>query len=132
MPGAFNMDHVQPITPIWFQKIFNFFTFILGGQFLLPQRANMHKREFSQLQNWMRQRVRRKAVICGGPFRRRSHFWGSRRSQKKQEPQEAITGQLTRSPTLSSSPNPSRQLPAKVLSSVPSIDDVRMWSGYPN
>ena len=26
-------------------------TFILGGQFLLPQRANMEKREFLQLQN---------------------------------------------------------------------------------
>ena len=37
-------------------RIFNFFTFILGGQFLLPQRANMEKREFIQLQNWMRQR----------------------------------------------------------------------------
>ena len=132
MTGTFKLDHLHPAEPILFWKFSYFSTFILGSHFLLPKRANMQKREFSQLQNWMRQRVRRKAVICGGPFRRRSHFWGSRRSQKKQEPQEAITGQLTRSPTLSSSPNPSRQLPAKVLSSVPSIDDVRMWSGYPN
>ena len=40
VPGAFKLDHLQPIEPILFQKIFNFFTFILGGQFLLPQRAN--------------------------------------------------------------------------------------------
>ena len=56
VPGAFKLDHLQPFEPILSQKIFNFFTFILGGQFLLPQRANMQKRKFSQLQNWMRQR----------------------------------------------------------------------------
>ena len=55
VPGVFKLDHVQPIKPILFQKIVNFFTFILGGQFLLPQRANNGKREFTQLQNWMRQ-----------------------------------------------------------------------------
>ena len=56
VPGAFKSDHLQPIKLILLQKIFNFFTFILGGQFLLPQRANMQKREFSKLKNWMRQR----------------------------------------------------------------------------
>ena len=40
MPGALKLVHIQPIEPILFQKIFNFFTFILGGLFLLPQRAN--------------------------------------------------------------------------------------------
>ena len=35
--GVFKLDHLQPIGPILLQKIFNFFTFILGGQFLLPK-----------------------------------------------------------------------------------------------
>ena len=37
MPGAFKLDHLQPLEPILSQNIMNFFTFILGGQFLLPQ-----------------------------------------------------------------------------------------------
>ena len=45
MPGAFKLDHLHPIKPLLFWKFFNFFTFILGGQFLLPQRANNGKRE---------------------------------------------------------------------------------------
>ena len=40
VPGAFKLDHLQPFKPILFWKIFNFFHFILGSQFLLPQRAN--------------------------------------------------------------------------------------------
>ena len=68
VPGAFKQDHLQPFKPILSQKIFNFFTFILGGQFLLPQRANMEKREFSQLQNWMRQRGFSAWGIQTGPF----------------------------------------------------------------
>ena len=44
---------VGPIEPILLLKFFNFFTFMLGGQFLLPQRANTEKREFSQLQKWI-------------------------------------------------------------------------------
>ena len=40
MPGEFKLDHLQLFEPILFQKVFNFFIFILGGQFLLPQRAN--------------------------------------------------------------------------------------------
>ena len=50
MPGAFKLDHLQPIEPILSQNIFNFYTFLLGGQLLLPQRAIMEKREFIQLQ----------------------------------------------------------------------------------
>ena len=68
MPGACKLDHLQPIEPILFQNIFNFFAFILGGQFLLPQRANNGKREFIQLQNWMRQRGFGAWDIQTGPF----------------------------------------------------------------
>ena len=38
VPGAFKLDHLQHFKPILFQKFYNFFTYILGGQFLLPQR----------------------------------------------------------------------------------------------
>ena len=68
MPGSFKLDHLQPFEPILSQMIFNFFTFILGGQFLLPQRANNGKREFIQLQNWMRQRGFSAWGIQPGPF----------------------------------------------------------------
>ena len=42
---ALKLDHLQPIKPILFQKIFHFFSFILGGPFLLPQWANNGKGE---------------------------------------------------------------------------------------
>ena len=45
VPGAFKLDLLQPFKPILFTRIFSFFTFILGSQFLLPQRANNGKRE---------------------------------------------------------------------------------------
>ena len=57
VPGAFNLDHLHTFKPILFWKFFICFTFILGGQFLLPQRANNGKREFIQPQKWMTQRV---------------------------------------------------------------------------
>ena len=53
VPWAFKLDHLHPFQPILFWQFSNFFTFILGSPFLLPQRANNGKREFSQLQNWM-------------------------------------------------------------------------------
>ena len=56
VPGAFKLDHLQPVEPLLLWNVSNFSTFILGSQFLLPQRANNQKRKFSQLQNWMRQR----------------------------------------------------------------------------
>ena len=56
VPGAFKLDHLHPLEPILFPKIFNFFTFILGSPFLLPQRANYEKGKFSQLPIWIRQR----------------------------------------------------------------------------
>ena len=68
VPGAFKLDHLQPFELILSQKIFIFFTFILGGQFLLPQRANMQEREFSQLQNWIRHRGLGAWGIQTGPF----------------------------------------------------------------
>ena len=66
--GTFKLDPLQPIELILSQKIFNLFTFILGGQFLLPQRANYGKREFFQVQNWMRQRDLGAWGIQTGPF----------------------------------------------------------------
>ena len=68
MPGAFKLDHLHPVEPILFSKFYNFFTFILGGQFLLPQRANTEKGEFSQLQKWTRQRGVSAWGIQIGPF----------------------------------------------------------------
>ena len=55
VPGASKLDHLQPFAPLTFWKISNFFTFILGGQFLLPQMANFGKGEFIQLKKRMRQ-----------------------------------------------------------------------------
>ena len=68
VPGAFKLDHLQPIKPLLFPNFYNSFTFILGGQFLLPQRANNGKGEFSRLQNWMRQRGLSTWGIQTGPF----------------------------------------------------------------
>ena len=44
MLGAFKLGHMQFFEPILSWKFFHFFTFILEGQFLLPQRANNWKR----------------------------------------------------------------------------------------
>ena len=66
VPGAFKLDHLQKT--LLFPQFSNFFTFILGGQFLLPQRANNGKREIFQPQNWMRQRVFSAWNIQTGPF----------------------------------------------------------------
>ena len=66
-PWAFKLDRLHPFKPLLFSKISNFFTFILGGQFLLPQRANNGKREFIQLQKWMIQRVFSAWGIKTGP-----------------------------------------------------------------
>ena len=38
MPVAFKLDHLQPIEQLLFPNFCNFFTFILGGQFLLQCR----------------------------------------------------------------------------------------------
>ena len=39
VPGAFKLDHLQPVEPILFLQISNFSLFYTGGQFLLPQRG---------------------------------------------------------------------------------------------
>ena len=57
-----------PHKSLLFWKFSYFFTFILGGQFLLPQRANNGKGEFSQPQNWMRQGGLGSLGIQTGPF----------------------------------------------------------------
>ena len=57
VPGAIKLDHLQPVEPLLVWKNSSFFTFMLGGQFLLPQRANNGKREFFQPQNWLGERV---------------------------------------------------------------------------
>ena len=45
MPGAFKLDHLQPLMPLLLWYFCNFFTFILGGHFLLLQLLG--KRDFS-------------------------------------------------------------------------------------
>ena len=57
VPGAFKLKHLHPVEPLFLRKFSFFFTFILGGQFLLPLRANNGKVGFSQLEKWMRQRL---------------------------------------------------------------------------
>ena len=37
MPETFKLDHLQPVKPLLFQNFSNFFTLLLGSQFLLPQ-----------------------------------------------------------------------------------------------
>ena len=68
MPVAFKLDHLQPNQPILFWDISIFFIFILGRPFLLPQRANNEKREFSQPKKWMIQRILSAWGIQTGPF----------------------------------------------------------------
>ena len=68
VPWAFKLDHLQPFKPILFWQFSIYMTFILGGQFLLPQRASSEKREFSQLQKWIGQRGLSAWGIQAGPF----------------------------------------------------------------
>ena len=55
VPGAFKLDHLQSFKSLLFWKFSNFFTFILGGQFLLPQRTNNCKRGIFKPRKWVRQ-----------------------------------------------------------------------------
>ena len=68
VPGAFKLCHLQPVEPLLFLKFSNSFTFILGVQFLIPQRANNEKREFTQLQKRMGQWGLCAWGIQTGPF----------------------------------------------------------------
>ena len=51
-----------------FPKFSNLLSFILGVQFLLPQRANNEKRKITQLQLWTRQRDFSACDIQTGPI----------------------------------------------------------------
>ena len=64
VPGAFKLDHLHPVKPILFSKFYLY----TGGQFLLPQRANNEKMEFSQLKKWTGQRGFSAWGIQSGPF----------------------------------------------------------------
>ena len=68
VPGAFKLDHLQTFKPILLREFSISLTFILGGQFLLPQRANSEKREKVQFQKWMRQRSLSAWGIQTGPL----------------------------------------------------------------
>ena len=68
VPWALKLDHLHPFKPLLFWKFSIFFTFILGSLFLLPQRTNNWKREFTQLQKWMRQKVFSALGNQIGPF----------------------------------------------------------------
>ena len=37
MPGAFKLDHLQPVEPTLFSKFYNFFTFILEANSYYPR-----------------------------------------------------------------------------------------------
>ena len=43
MPGAFKVEHLQPLKPILFPKFYNFFTFILGANSYYPTGLIMRK-----------------------------------------------------------------------------------------
>ena len=68
LPGAFKLNQLHPFWPLWFPKFSNYFTIILGVQFLLPQRTNNEKRKITQLQIWTRQRGFSAWGIQTGPF----------------------------------------------------------------
>ena len=68
VPGALKLDHLQPFKPILSWTFSNFFTFILGSPFLLPQRLIMGKGKISQLPIWMTQRDFSAWGLQTGPF----------------------------------------------------------------
>ena len=39
VPGAYILDHLQPVDPILFHKFSNFFTFMLGAILITPERG---------------------------------------------------------------------------------------------
>ena len=47
VPGAFKLDHLQPIKPILFSKFYNFFTFILGAISYYPRGPILRKGRFA-------------------------------------------------------------------------------------
>ena len=67
MLGAFKMDYLQPFKHILYWQFSICFPFILGGNFLLPQRDNTQKGILST-QKWMRQRGLSALGIQIGPL----------------------------------------------------------------
>ena len=56
VPGAFKLDHLQPIERLLFPYFCNFSTFILGSQFLYPRGPIMGKGNSSNLKSgWDRE-----------------------------------------------------------------------------
>ena len=68
VPGALKLDHMQQIKPILFLKFYNFITFVLGGQFLLPQTGGSQKWENGNLPTLVRCRFFSAWGIQTGPF----------------------------------------------------------------
>ena len=66
--GVFKLEHLQPFRPVLFLHFSICMNFILGGQFLLPQRANSEQGEFCKFQKWMRQGVFSAWGLQTGPF----------------------------------------------------------------
>ena len=87
MPGAFKLDHLQPIEPLLFPYFCNFYTFILGSHFLLPQMAN--NGGITQLQNWITQMEFHAWGIRTSPFAAQSTYI----VQKISDPFHLYTGE---------------------------------------
>ena len=51
VPGAFKLDHLQPVKPILFLKFSKFCTFILGAISYYPRRLIMKKRNSPNSRN---------------------------------------------------------------------------------
>ena len=68
-PGAFKLDHLQPVKPILLHKFSNLFTFILGAKCYYPRKwkVESEKMEFSQPE-WER------GISVPGAFKL-DHFW---------------------------------------------------------
>ena len=49
MPGAFKLEHLQPVEPILSGNIFNFLIFILGSQILITPEGGRLKRRKGNL-----------------------------------------------------------------------------------
>ena len=47
VPGAFKLDHLDPVKPILFSKFYNFFTFIVGAISYNPRGIILRKERFS-------------------------------------------------------------------------------------
>ena len=61
--------HAGPFAALEAYLVLEYFQLLYWEvQFLLPQRSNNEKREFTQLKNWMRQRVFSAWAIHSGPF----------------------------------------------------------------